>query len=122
MKLEPKDYELLQFIADNPAMSESEIENALSGKIYGIHYRLVELSMERPPQPGRPFGEDTSPLIHSRNNYQLSNLGYVELENWKTEQQQRSKSVREERLWRAVPIIISIVSLIVSIYTLNKQP
>ena len=66
--------------------------------------------------------EDTSPLIRSSNNYWLTSLGYAELENWKTEQQQRSKSIREERLWRTIPIIISIVFLIVSFYTLNKQP
>ena len=53
--------------------------------------------------------------------YYITTFGKKALEDYKVIQKEQLAKTREERFWRIVPIIISIIALIVSIFALFKN-
>ena len=122
MELEPKDYELLKFIADNPDLSEDQIIKSLKGKVSGIYHRLSVLAEPRNsylmnfPYCNPPKTRDDYYVWRSSDQLLLSSKGYAKLQDWLVKQNQKNEKVLETRLWNAAPYIVSFAALLKSFW------
>lgn len=125
MKLETKDYELLQYIADNPGLTYKDIRLALKGTVNGVVYRLESLSQTQadPCSPVEiPFGKLPSKKIEDYfiycedGKYYLSSKGHAKLQDWIIRQKLEKHKVLESRFWHAAPYIVSFSALLKSFW------
>ena len=128
MNLEPLDYKLLEYVSLHDAIPKADLENHFQN-IYSVRYRIDRLS--RPlfnesyaavnPQFAR-FAYRQNVLFEKDHNIHISDYGRTMLQDFLELRALQTKKEYEEKLLRIIPIVISFIALIVSIYALEKQP
>lgn len=128
MNLEPLDYKILEYVSLHDAIPKADLEKHFQN-IYSVRYRIDRLA--RPlfnetfasahPNFAR-FAYRQNVLFEEDNNIHISDYGRTMLQDFLELRTLQAKKEFEDKLLRIIPIVISFIALIVSIYALGKQP
>ena len=130
MQLEKVDYAILDYLEKVKEANPKEIADNIKSTLELTNYRINELFVAtqfrylnrlKIPNPDSRY-ITTKDIVRTANTkYYITTFGKKALEDYKVIQKEQLAKTREERFWRIVPIIISIIALIVSIFALFKN-
>ena len=130
MQLEKVDYAILDYLAKVKDANPKEISQNIKSTIDITNYRIKELSTPtqyqhifkmKLPVTDSGYISTKDDVKTPETKYYITILGKKALEDYRVIQNEHLAKTREERFWRIVPIIISIIALIVSIFALFKD-
>ena len=128
MNLEPLDYKILEYVSLHDAIPKADLIKHFQD-IYSIGYRVDRLA--RPlfnesfaaanPKFAR-FAYSQNVLFEENQTIHISDYGRTMLQDYLELRALQAKKEFEDKLLRIIPIVISFIALIVSIYALGKRP
>ena len=138
MDLTPLDYQILNFISKFDSVSKDKILLEFSQEKTVTEFRLEQLAKpeyKQLPHLSIPISnssyvyeiceefEDECHVSHETPTglFALTDLGKKTLQDYKAEKQCELRRKNEERIWRAIPIIISAIALVISGLALAKS-
>lgn len=128
MNLEPLDYKILEYVSLHDGIPKTDLEKHFQN-IYSIGYRIDRLT--RPlfnesfasanPHFAR-FAYSQNVLFDDNHIIHISDYGRTMLQDYLELKAVQAQKEHEDKLLRIIPIVISFIALIVSIYALGKRP
>ncbi len=103
--LSSKDYELLLYIRDNPQNAKLDTVGMFGPSTYA---RLKHMSHLEAIKPSLTRQSDGG-YVHT--GYEITDVGHMLIEDQYEAMQEAQSKMSEERLWRFIPIAISLAAL-----------
>lgn len=125
--LEKTDYQILLFVASKNNTTLSAIKNAFSEntsapedrlKVLAEH-KLIIIHTEYVPYKGK--SKNVMGDFEPNGQISITETGVAVSENYKIMQAEIAAKLKEDRIWKAIPIGISFAALMVSAFSLAKS-
>ena len=126
-KLEKLDYQILLFVASKNNTTLSAIKKAFSEntsapedrlKVLAEH-KLIIIHTEYVPYKGK--SKNVMGDFEPNGQISITETGVAVSENYKIMQAEIAAKLKEDRIWKAIPIGISFAALIISAFSLAKS-
>lgn len=126
-KLEKLDYQILLFVASKNNTTLSAIKKAFSEntsapedrlKVLAEH-KLIIIHTEYVPYKGK--SKNVMGDFEPNGQISITETGVAVSENYKIMQAEIAAKLKEDRIWKAIPIGISLAALIISAFSLAKS-
>jgi hypothetical protein len=125
------DYEIIEFVNDRYVTSKDEIINTLSSDAEATSLRIDILSRSDESHAKPRFEilntsylhkiyENRNGMILFTGKIQIAPLGKKALQDFRELQKEDRNAKTEERIWKAIPIVISIIAIAISFMSLLK--
>lgn len=125
--LEKTDYQILLFVASKNNTTLSAIKKAFSEntsapedrlKVLAEH-KLIIIHTEYVPYKGK--NKNVMGDFEPNGQISITETGVAVSENYKIMQAEIAAKIKEDRIWKAIPIAISFAALIISAFSLAKS-
>ena len=122
MDLQPLEYEILDYVAAHSPISEKELIKHFESRIDSMPLRLNQmtkrlLNESLPPSViSHPYRYKANVLIINKGTITISDYGRKVLQDHINQTKHLQKQKTEERLWRIIPIVTSLVALLKSFW------
>lgn len=125
--LEKTDYQILLFVASKNNTTLSAIKKAFSEntsapedrlKVLAEH-KLIIIHTEYVPYKGK--SKNVMGDFEPNGQISITETGVAVSENYKIMQAEIAAKIKEDRIWKAIPIAISFAALIISAFSLAKS-
>lgn len=125
--LEKTDYQILLFVASKNNTTLSAIKNAFSEntsapedrlKVLAEH-KLIIIHTEYVPYKGK--SKNVMGDFEPNGQISITETGVAVSENYKIMQAEIAAKLKEDRIWKAIPIGISFAALMISAFSLAKS-
>lgn len=126
-ELEKLDYQILGFIASKKKTTLSAVKKAFSAKTAEPESRLevlaehefITIHTEYVPYKGK--SKNVMGDFEPNGKISITETGSAVSENYKIIQEEIAAKLKEDRIWKAIPIGISFAALIISAFSLAKS-